>query len=156
MTSESSDRGLLRVLLVRHTDADNNKEWGGIHITISGFDSKNQRKDVSKINFSKFSQENSNKFQLRPENGAKVVLWKGVWTIIFKSKRLNQFSNDLASLGFRNIKGPVFTRTVWHITLHGKNEKEAKDYLKYLVGKKKNFYLVLSEEKNGKFTYTKI
>jgi len=150
----SIDSTSVRIILARAIEADNSKPHGGKHITLTGYHSTNQNLDVSEINTSKFTSKHGNKFRLRTGNEAKIEKWKGVYTITFKSERLDKFSEELRDLGFSNIKGPIYARTKWHITLPGKNEKQAKEYLEYLRKNKKYFYLVKSVEKNKKFTYT--
>lgn len=125
-----------RIYLTYQDSADNFTEWGGIHITLAGYDPNNQ--DPERLSHLK-------------EHRAIAVVNKGVpyWTAhsgttftlrqtksgyiaYFKSDTLDGIAEKLEDLGFRNIKGPHYTSTDWHITLNGYTQTEAEAFCEML------------------------
>ncbi|MBA3603666.1 MAG: hypothetical protein H0W50_08510, partial [Parachlamydiaceae bacterium] len=82
-------------------------EWGGCHITVSGFTPNNgeetKRLAASKIGQNALNDKKSN--PLKPV-GWTVKNWKNVWTIVIKSSTLDKVADMLSQAGFDNLKGP--------------------------------------------------
>jgi len=143
---------ILRLLLCNNLIADPSLKWGGLHITIVG---SNLNQDINKIKKTiffntgkKWRFSNSTKFNLKK--------WNGVWTIIFKSKTLDIFANELHNLQFNNIKGPKYSKTKWHISLPNYNKEQAYKLLNHYIYYKPYWYLTLSVENNNKFRWIRL
>lgn len=125
-----------RIYLTYQDSADNFKEWGGIHITLAGYDINNNdperlsylRKDsvIGRVDNGKhYWTANSNtNFILRPIKSGYIAF--------FKSHTLDLIADRLYDLGFRNIKGPDYTRIDWHITLNGYSQIQAEAFCEML------------------------
>ena len=136
---------------------DENNPWGGNHITIVGFHTKNINL-ISRLPPKKQLFDNKNNW--RPSNNTPYWLEKigGNWTICFRSNVLNEMSEKLCRLGFHNIKGPIYDKNNfdWHITLKNYSKTQAITYTESLFKEKKPWYLTIAYKVNNKSVWVKI
>jgi hypothetical protein len=128
--------------------------WGGFHITLIG--QRNRMPLHNARNTSFYNQNRRWTFSSSPV--AKLVKWKGVWTIVFNSNTLDNLANELQSLGFSSVKGPS-SGTAWHISLYGANRSRAIELFNYFVfsSNRPYWYLTLcTEHPNRQFTWQRL
>lgn len=135
---------------------DYNKKmaWGGFHITLIGKGNKMPYNNIKRTSL----YNGKKKWTFSNVPVAKLTKWKGVWTIVFQSKTIDQLANELISLGFSSVKGPI-TGTPWHISLNGVDKKLAEDIFNYFVKSSKRPYWYLTickEHSNGNFTWKRL
>ena len=143
---------ILRLLLCTELNADPSKKWGGLHVTIVG---QNIDQDINKIKETIFFKSGK-KWKFLNSTHFDLKKWHGVWTITFKSRFLNLFAEELHKLQFKNIKGPKYSKTEWHISLPNYNEQQANELLNYYIYYKPYMYLTLSIEHNKKFRWVRL
>jgi hypothetical protein len=145
-----------RIFMVEKTTANPLIPWGGRHITIMGYHFDNNRmkfKDLIKGSIF----EKKMRWTISSTSGAILQKWKDNWTIVINhSETFSKFSDHLVNKGCKNVKGPVYSQTKWHITLPGYSKRQAEKYLEDCLNHKIYYYVVESIEKDGKFTYNKL
>lgn len=144
-----------RIFLVENTKEDSTIPWGGRHITITGYYRGNNSLDFKElIKGSTF--ESKKKWTISSGSDAVLEKWNGIWTIVINhSKTLREFADHLDEQGCKNIKGPKYSGTKWHITLPGFSKQQAEEYLISCI-EHKYYRIVESIEADGKFIYKKL
>jgi hypothetical protein len=135
-------------------DYNKTMAWGGFHITLIGKGNKMPFNNIKRTSL----YNGKKKWTFSSAPVAKLTKWKGVWTIVFQSKTIDQLANELISLGFSSVKGPI-TGTPWHISLNGVDKILAEDIFNYFVksSKRPRWYLTICKEhSNGHFTWKRL
>ncbi len=114
--------------------------WGGYHATIAGYSETNGGDEKAESLRRAFTIL----FHGEPWHlhGALPALetWKGRWTQTFNSRILDELANRLQADGFDLIKGPIRTRTAWHISMLG-NYSASQAEIESLKKGKTDWYL---------------
>src|SRR5215207_9932414 len=84
---------------------DIKKEWGGCHITMAGFQTTSPQDSLTKIQALAINNYAQGNKLWQPSDYA-IENWKGRFTMVIKSKTLNQIAQDLEACGFQRLKGP--------------------------------------------------
>ncbi len=129
-----------------------NCEWGGCHITLSGFSTKNgdNTKLIAAAQIAEKTLNVKNTAPWKPDDWT-VKNWKQVWTIVIKSGTLNKVADMLNKEGFERIKGPKHTpnKTAFHISVpHAKSKEEAEEYARSLSDN--NWFITIAQKKSPK------
>ena len=145
-----------RLYLTCNDEFDSKKPWGGNHITICGENFTKPVTDVCQTSF--YRNRKSWRFSKSPNYEIVQIKNSGVWTIRFESDVLDELSKELDRLGFTNIKGPLMTKSKWHVSLNGINETEARQKADLLVFKDRpKWYLTLCEDfRTGNYRWTRL
>lgn len=88
---------------------NSNPTWGGIHITLAGFSDTHSN---IKYNLKKISNLGSKDWQI---NKKKVSIHQD--KIVIESKTLDKLSQILHKKEFKRVKGPLFSKCKWHISI---------------------------------------
>ena len=147
-----------RLYLTYKDNAKPARPWGGYHITIVG--SGNSASYNLLKNTSFFDKATNKFFKWRFSNApvAQLEIWNGVWTIVFKSKTIDDLADDLIRLRFTSVKGPN-SGTSWHISLNGADEESAKGLFQRFVrdGGRPLWHLTRCiENPKGVFTWNQV
>jgi len=129
--------------------------WGGFHITICGENFTRPISDALKTNF--YRKGNSWTFSSTTKYNIKRV--HGIWTIVFQSQTIDDLSQELISLGFTNVKGPLSRkRTPWHVSLNRLSEvqahQKAAEFITHTTFRPKWFLTLCEDDANGTYTWT--
>jgi hypothetical protein len=114
-----------RLYLTYKDNAKPALSWGGYHITIVGSGNKTSFDKLRNTSFFDKAKNNFIEWRFSDKPVAQLEIWNGVWTIVFKSKTIDDLADDLIRLRFTSVKGPR-SGTSWHISLNGADEESAK------------------------------
>lgn len=87
-----------------------NKQWGGMHITLVGFNSTNPE-ILNHLPIMAYGSGTNQQWSINVQD----IITKRT-SIHFNSKTLDKLANHLAVSGFANIKGPRFASQMWHMS----------------------------------------
>ncbi len=130
------------------------QEWGGCHITITGFHELHNDETFLQM-IPQILQANSSIIcGWRPEK-VEVKYCQNKWRVILTSETLNAISRAFNKYGFQKVKGPNFVNSPFHIVLaHLNTQEDAEAYAQELKNKPW-FITVVKEEPTKKFNWSK-
>jgi hypothetical protein len=136
--------------LTLEDNANQTLPWGGLHITIIGYDPVNIEL------FNKISANFNSGSDRWTLTAGSNLRYDGNKLLFFNSEILNNFSQQLVRSGFRNVKGPVgnaASKVDWHITVV---PSHANHYLNLFRTKHNFWHLTNCIENDNKFIWYKV
>ncbi len=145
---------IYRLYLTLDDNATPGVEWGGRHITILGADPSNTYGKLRLIsaNFNDgVARWTLHKGQTNESNLRKN---KSNTYLAFDSPTLDTFSKVLHDSGFKNVKGPIYSKTPWHISV---TSEEADRTIQYFLSEHRYWHLTIcTQNDDGTFTWERV
>jgi hypothetical protein len=142
---QTSSAGLVKWAVILSPGQVPKVPWGGYHVTIAGYSVKNGGQKKAEF----LVREYKILFNGKPWylHGTLPALenWKGTWTQVFPSRTLDELGYRLEEGGFDKIKGPLYARTPWHISLL-EDKSASKSEIKSFEQDRTEWYLWLAPE----------
>lgn len=126
-------------------------EWGGFHITLTGFHEKNDEEAfISKIpQIIKDTCTAQKRWRLK---NPIIKKWSGQWTLVFHSETLDEIVRQLAQEGFQKVKGPEFCNSPFHMVLRNVQERQDAEALAQDL-KHKEWFITYVEMTDSKHSF---